>query len=150
PLSLGSMARFCGWVLTGRIRRGQCQCRAGKQREDGTRRGWSPGARGVRGRRSGARRREALTGHAARSRTDGHTNNEDTMRALNFELKQLCQRNRDGRFSTQYARERILSMTANQLHEMGFHHMQAVSLKPKHVEALVERWKAESLSAGTI
>ena len=38
----------------------------------------------------------------------------------------------------------------NQLHEMGFRHMQAASLKPKHVDALVERWKAESLSAGTI
>jgi len=33
---------------------------------------------------------------------------------------------------------------------MGFRHMQAASLKPKHVDALVERWKAESLSAGTI
>lgn len=72
------------------------------------------------------------------------------MRDLNYELKQLCLRNRDGSFSTQYARERILTMIANQLHEMGFHHMQAASLKPKHVEALVERWKAESLSAGTI
>jgi len=72
------------------------------------------------------------------------------MRDLNYELKQLCLRNRDGSFSTQYARERILTMIANQLHEMGFHHMQAGSLKPKHVEALVERWKAESLSAGTI
>lgn len=28
--------------------------------------------------------------------------------------------------------------------------MHAESLKPKHVEALVARWKAESLSAGTI
>ncbi|MDZ4728497.1 MAG: phage integrase N-terminal domain-containing protein [Xanthomonadales bacterium] len=72
------------------------------------------------------------------------------MRDLNYELKQLCQRNRDGSYSTQYARERILTMIANQLYEMGFHHMQAASLKPKHVEALVERWKAESLSAGTI
>lgn len=72
------------------------------------------------------------------------------MRDLNYELKQLCLRNRDGSFSTQYARERILAMIANQLHEMGFHHMQAASLKPKHVEALVERWKAELLSAGTI
>ena len=72
------------------------------------------------------------------------------MRDLNYELKQLCLRNRDGSFSTQYARERILTMIANQLHEMAFHHMQAASLKPKHVEALVERWKAESLSAGTI
>ena len=33
---------------------------------------------------------------------------------------------------------------------MGFRRMEAASLKPKHVEALVERWKAESLSAGTI
>ncbi|TAK49433.1 MAG: integrase [Betaproteobacteria bacterium] len=72
------------------------------------------------------------------------------MRDLNFELKQLCQRNRDGSFSTQYARERILTMIANQLHEKGFEHMRASSLKPKHVQALVERWKAESLSAGTI
>jgi hypothetical protein len=33
---------------------------------------------------------------------------------------------------------------------MGFRHMNAQSLKPKHVEKLVERWLAESLSAGTI
>ena len=72
------------------------------------------------------------------------------MRDLNYELKQLCQRNRDGSYATQYARERILTMIANQLHELGFRHMQAGSLKPKHVEALVERWKAESLSPGTI
>jgi len=72
------------------------------------------------------------------------------MRDLNFELKQLCQRNRDGSYATQYARERILTMIANQLHDMGFRNMQVGSLKPKHVEALVERWKAESLSAGTI
>jgi hypothetical protein len=50
------------------------------------------------------------------------------MRDLNFELKQLCQRNRDGGFSTQYARERILTMIANRLHEMGFEHMRASSL----------------------
>jgi site-specific recombinase XerC len=72
------------------------------------------------------------------------------MRELNYDLKQLCQRNRDGSFGTQYARERILAMIANQLHEMGFKDMRATSLKPKHVQALVERWKAEGLSAGTI
>ena len=72
------------------------------------------------------------------------------MRDLNYELKKLCLRNRDGSYATQYARERILTMIANQLHEMGFRDMRATSLKPKHVEALVERWKAEALSAGTI
>lgn len=72
------------------------------------------------------------------------------MRDLNHELKQLCQRNCDGSYATRYARERILTMAANQLHEMGFRDMNAASLKPKHVEALVERWKAEALSIGTI
>jgi integrase len=62
----------------------------------------------------------------------------------------MCLRNRDGSYATQYARERILTMIANQLYAMGFKDMRAVSLKPKHVQALVERWKAESLSAGTI
>jgi site-specific recombinase XerC len=72
------------------------------------------------------------------------------MRELNYELKQLCRRNRDGSFGTQYARERILTLVANQLHEMGFKDMRATSLKPKHVQALVTRWKAEGLSAGTL
>jgi site-specific recombinase XerC len=72
------------------------------------------------------------------------------MRDFNYELKQLCQRNRDGSYSTQTARERILTQIANQLQQMGFRHMHTESLKPKHVEALVTRWKAEGLSAGTI
>jgi hypothetical protein len=33
---------------------------------------------------------------------------------------------------------------------MGFVNMHVQSLKPKHVERLVERWKAEGLSAGTL
>ena len=41
------------------------------------------------------------------------------MRDFNYELKELCQHNRDGSFSTQYGRERILTLIANQLHEMG-------------------------------
>ena len=72
------------------------------------------------------------------------------MQALNYELKQLCARNRDGSFATQADRERILTLVANQLREMGFVNMQAQSLKPKHVEKLVERWTAEELSTGTV
>jgi len=44
----------------------------------------------------------------------------------------------------------MLALFANQLHEMGFRHMRADSLKPKHVQALLERWKGEELSAATI
>jgi hypothetical protein len=71
------------------------------------------------------------------------------MRGLNYALKQLCHRNRDGSFATQADRERILDLIADQLYEMGFD-MDAHSLKPKHVEALVARWLAEALSPGTI
>jgi hypothetical protein len=72
------------------------------------------------------------------------------MRDLNYDLKQLCRRNRDGSYATQADREHILDLIADQLHEMGFRHMNAHSLKPKHVEKLVERWLAENLSPGTI
>jgi hypothetical protein len=72
------------------------------------------------------------------------------MRDLNYDLKQLCRHNRDGSYATQADREHILDLIADQLHEMAFRHMNAHSLKPKHVEKLVERWLAEQLSPGTI
>jgi len=72
------------------------------------------------------------------------------MRDLNYELKQLCTRNRDGSFATQNARERILTLVANQLRQMGFVNMHAQSLKPKHVAKLLERWTAEGLGPGTL
>jgi hypothetical protein len=74
----------------------------------------------------------------------------DDMRILNYELKQLCYRNRDGSFATQADRQRILQLIADQLHETGFKDLQATGLRPKHVEALTRRWKAETLSPGTI
>src|SRR6266498_2748468 len=81
---------------------------------------------------------------------DERKRKEVPMRDLNYDLKQLCQHNRDGSYATQADREHILDLIADQLHEMGFRHMNAHSLKPKHVEKLVERWLAEELSPGTI
>jgi len=72
------------------------------------------------------------------------------MRDLNYQLKQLCHRNRDGSFATQADREQMLALFANQLYEMGYRHMRGDSLKPKHIDALLERWKADGISAGTI
>jgi site-specific recombinase XerD len=72
------------------------------------------------------------------------------MRRLNFELKQLCRRNRDGSRSTQVARERILSRIANSLHELGFRNMQAKSLKSRHVESYVKHMFEKGMSPGTM
>ena len=72
------------------------------------------------------------------------------MRDLNYQLKALCRHNRDGGYTTQRNRERLLSLIADQLHALGYRGMGARSLKPKHVEALVAAWQNEALSVGTI
>ena len=72
------------------------------------------------------------------------------MRDLNYQLKQLCARNRDGSYSTQANRQRILDLVARQLSAMGYRRMSTHSLKPKHVDALVRHWMSEGMTPGTI
>jgi len=72
------------------------------------------------------------------------------MRDLNYQLKQLCQRNHDGSYATRHNRERTLTLIADQLHQLGYRKMTARSLKPKHVDALLARWQAEQLAIGTL
>lgn len=72
------------------------------------------------------------------------------MDKLQWDIHQMCKRNRDGSFATQAARERTLDLCARQLKEMGYRQMRSQSLKPKHVEALVNRWQGEALAAGTL
>jgi integrase len=72
------------------------------------------------------------------------------MRDLNYELKRLGERNRDGSFATQANRWRILKLCADQLHELGYHKLLAHELKGRHVRALMRRWQQEALSVGTI
>ena len=69
---------------------------------------------------------------------------------LNYQLKQLCDQNRDGSYATQAQRVWLLTLIANQLHDLGFRQMDCHSLKPKHIEALVKRWLAENLAVATI
>ena len=72
------------------------------------------------------------------------------MKQLNYELKQKCNRNKDGSYSTRANRERILTQIANQLNDLGFKKLTARGLKPKHVEALIKKWTDDDLSVGTI
>ena len=58
------------------------------------------------------------------------------MRELNFELKQLCRRKRNGSYATQRDREHGLALIAIQIHDLGYRLMDAASLKPK-VEGVV-------------
>ena len=72
------------------------------------------------------------------------------MKDLNYELKALCHRNHDGSFATQTNRRHILNQIADDLHQLGFRHLQVISLKPKHVEKLIEHWQKDDISIGTI
>ena len=72
------------------------------------------------------------------------------MKDLNYQLSKLCRDNRDGGFSTQATRSRILDLIASQLRELGYRRMQPKSLKPKHVDALVAQWRNQGIRVGTL
>lgn len=83
-------------------------------------------------------------------RRPGKKSKGKRMRKLNYELRQLCLRNRDGSFATQADRQRCLDLCAKQLYALGFKHMTVSSLKQKHIDALIALWLSQGLSTGTI
>lgn len=72
------------------------------------------------------------------------------MDALAFSLKTLTGRVADGSHATRANRHRGLQAMAGELKQLGFRMPGATSLKPKHVTALVRRWKGEGISDVTI
>ncbi len=72
------------------------------------------------------------------------------MKDLNYQLMKLCKDNRDGSYSTQATRRRILDLIATQIQALGFRRMQTRSLKPKHIEALVAHWRDQGIGTGTL
>ena len=72
------------------------------------------------------------------------------MRDLNYELKQMGVRNKDGSYAAQANRARMLSQMANELYTLGFKQMHAQDLKGRHVTRLVQAWQARGLAPGTM
>ena len=72
------------------------------------------------------------------------------MRNLNYEIKQLFSRNKDGSFATQADRNKILTMVANQIHDLGYRNLKLKNIQDKHISALIKKWKEEGLSSGTL
>lgn len=68
----------------------------------------------------------------------------------NSDIVKLTWRYRENSYGTQHGRRVIVKMMAEQLGDMGFNRLKAKNLKEKHALALIERWKAEGLSAGTL
>ena len=72
------------------------------------------------------------------------------MRQLNFDLKTLQARHREGAFLTRRDRSYALAQAADMLHALGFRRLRATGLKRKHVDALVAEWQRQGLAVGTV
>ena len=68
------------------------------------------------------------------------------MRTLNYQLKVLCEHNRDGSYGNRANRSKTLQQIADELYSLGYIHMNAHTLKKKHVVALVRRWEVLGIS----
>lgn len=72
------------------------------------------------------------------------------MNKLGYDFMQMCRRNRDGSQTTQYQRARSLRAMSRDLQDLGYRNLRAESLKPKHVEALVNHWRDNGLTDATL
>jgi hypothetical protein len=70
--------------------------------------------------------------------------------SLRYHLKGLMGHNKDGSFATQRARSAVLLQCADQLKDRGYRLERPHQFKQKHIDYLVDRWKKEELSPGTI
>jgi hypothetical protein len=71
------------------------------------------------------------------------------MRDLNFQVKEILLRNRDGSESTRANRWRLCMSICNDLRQLGFKNLDLHNLKQKHVKALINGWQERSLKPGT-
>lgn len=71
-------------------------------------------------------------------------------RTLQASLNNLIKHNKEGSFSTHANRSARLNQSVEQISEKYTGLNNVRELKTKHVDYLVERWKSEGLSAGTI
>ncbi len=72
------------------------------------------------------------------------------MRQLNYDLKRLQDRSKEGGFVTRRDRAYALAHAANMLHELGFRRLRATGLRRKHINALAREWRRRDLSVGTM
>lgn len=72
------------------------------------------------------------------------------MDALTYDLLKMARRNAVGSFATQANRRAMLKQMATTLGEGGFKLPSSASIKPKHIQFLLDRWRADEISDWTI
>lgn len=71
---------------------------------------------------------------------------------LEFELQELCNKHREGSHATQANRRAMLNLFATQLAANGYNikNMSAYDLKGRYVNKLIQQWRKDGASTGTI
>ena len=69
---------------------------------------------------------------------------------MSFDLRRLLDGDRQGSHGTRRMRRYALMQAAETLHGLGYRGLKARGLKGRHVEALVEEWRRQGLSDGTM
>ena len=72
------------------------------------------------------------------------------MRQLNFDLLRMLEGDREGSHGTRRGRRYVLAQAAETLHRLGYRGLRARGFKGRHIEALIEEWRRQGLSDGTI
>jgi integrase len=69
---------------------------------------------------------------------------------MHKEFSGILAHNKDGSHSTQASRRATLHQIADDLKKLGFFNLSVHGLKPKHIEKIINHWKAQNLREGTI
>lgn len=72
------------------------------------------------------------------------------MRDLVYSVKTILNHNRDGSFGTQAEREKVLKSAMDELSHSQYKIHDCSQLKGKHIRFLIENWKNQGLSTGTL
>lgn len=67
-----------------------------------------------------------------------------------YQANKLLKQHNTSSFSTKAERFKTIKLVDKQLLELGFKGLELKSLKPKHVDSLLQKWQADELSPGTI
>lgn len=87
--------------------------------------------------------------NAVGAKEDRKGKGRNTMRKLNYQVKDTLRRNCDGSKATQANRGRLAKTFCNTMHALGFKNLELHNLKQKHIEDFVGNLQLRNLSAGT-
>ena len=67
-----------------------------------------------------------------------------------FQAKKILRQHNPSSFATKSERFKTVRLVDKQLLELGYRGLELKGLKPKHIDALLQKWQADGLSPGTV